>query len=331
MESTIKYITIDDVKQMTDIEGLVLEGCGGDINEWVEGITEMLRDDEILLYGDTFKNISVFNHNDITSMIFHMDDVSLDYEKLPIWRLKTKADFGSTWLSDYLVNRLGINKEMSEEMFKEISINEITDKKTEIDKSSKEHSCKSSQDVSYEYRIFSNADEINIPKLNVEDLDIPKILLKLHAVYNGNIASAVDNLKIFDDNTTNKYLLFVNQQDSYLAPVIEIYKRGSEASHFCLNLMEEKDTGTDTKIFAIDISEQKGIGRLIELDNNALYSNIKNCSILPSHIETTMTDGSKHSLTLLDLAIASTTQKNQIVNTELKYLPIEEKQIHRDY
>ena len=32
----IKIVTIDELRQMNDQEGLILQGCGGDLQEWVE-------------------------------------------------------------------------------------------------------------------------------------------------------------------------------------------------------------------------------------------------------------------------------------------------------
>ena len=36
-----------------------------------------------------------------------IDDVQLDIGKLAMWRLHTHEQFGGTWLSDYVPNRLG--------------------------------------------------------------------------------------------------------------------------------------------------------------------------------------------------------------------------------
>ena len=35
----IKKLTTAEVSKMRDSEGLVLQGCGGDLQEWVVGIT----------------------------------------------------------------------------------------------------------------------------------------------------------------------------------------------------------------------------------------------------------------------------------------------------
>lgn len=101
-------ITVDDVRQMINEEGLVLQGCGGDPQKWIDGINALLTKQGILLEGDTFKKVSRFNFDGRTNLIFHMDNVRLDIGKLAMWRLQTHQQFGGTWLSDYLPNRLGI-------------------------------------------------------------------------------------------------------------------------------------------------------------------------------------------------------------------------------
>lgn len=92
---------------MNDSEGLILQGCGGDLQEWVDGINEMLTDEGILKDGDIFKDVSVFTHNGLTNLLFHFEDTKLDVGRLAIWRLKTHEQFGGTWLSDYVPNDLG--------------------------------------------------------------------------------------------------------------------------------------------------------------------------------------------------------------------------------
>ncbi len=92
---------------MTDSEGLILQGCGGDLEEWVTGLNEMLTEEGILLDGDTFKDVSSFEHGGMTNLLFSMDDVKLDVGKLAMWRLQSHSVFGGTWASDYIPNALG--------------------------------------------------------------------------------------------------------------------------------------------------------------------------------------------------------------------------------
>ena len=55
----IKTITADDLRQMEDLEGLILQGCGGDIQEWVDGINGLFTEAGILQESSRFE--SVFN------------------------------------------------------------------------------------------------------------------------------------------------------------------------------------------------------------------------------------------------------------------------------
>jgi len=103
----IKHITADDLRRMPDQEGLVLMGCGGDPREWVDGINGMLAESGILQDGARFENVSVFEHEGLTCLLFRFDDVKLHVGRLAMWRLQTHEHFGGTWLSDFVPNRLG--------------------------------------------------------------------------------------------------------------------------------------------------------------------------------------------------------------------------------
>lgn len=103
----MKQITTADLCKMAGTEGLILQGCGGDPQEWLNGINEMLTREGILQNGDTFKEVSVFEHDGRTNLLFPMDGVDLDMGRLAMWRLASHGSFGGTWLSDYVPNRLG--------------------------------------------------------------------------------------------------------------------------------------------------------------------------------------------------------------------------------
>lgn len=104
----IQKISAEDLKKMQDREGLVLQGCGGDLREWEDGIHQMLAEEKILQNGAHFKEIYAFEHEGCTNLLFMMDGIELDTGWLALWRLRTHAQFGGTWLSDYLPNRLGV-------------------------------------------------------------------------------------------------------------------------------------------------------------------------------------------------------------------------------
>ena len=100
----IREKTTEDLRHMTDEEGLILQGCGGDLQEWVDGINDLLTQEGILLNGDIFRDISVFENQGRTCLLFPMEDVELNIGKLAVWRIKTHENFAGTWLSDYLDN-----------------------------------------------------------------------------------------------------------------------------------------------------------------------------------------------------------------------------------
>lgn len=105
---SISEITVYELRRMEDQEGLVLQGCGGPLQDWLDGINSMLTRVGILKYGTQFENISTFQKDGATCLLFPFDqDVQLDMGKLAVWRLQTHSDFGSTWLSDYVPNYLG--------------------------------------------------------------------------------------------------------------------------------------------------------------------------------------------------------------------------------
>ena len=80
-------ITIDKLRRMKHKEGLILQGCGGDIQEWVDGINERLTQEDILLEGTKFRNVRSFFYEGLTNLLFPFEDVKLDFGRLAIWRL----------------------------------------------------------------------------------------------------------------------------------------------------------------------------------------------------------------------------------------------------
>lgn len=107
---SIKKITAEDLRRMDGKEGLILQGCGGSLDEWVDGINDLITESGILLEGTKFKaeNCSTFEHDGLTCLMFPFsEDVKLDVGRLAMWRLQTHGQLGGTWLSDYVPNRLG--------------------------------------------------------------------------------------------------------------------------------------------------------------------------------------------------------------------------------
>jgi len=106
MNAEIKEIAADDLRRMEGREGIVFEGCA-DLPGWVDGINETLTEAGILLNGTTFRNVSSFKRDGLTCLLFDFEGAELDIGKFAMWRLQTHEQFGGTWLSDYVPNRLG--------------------------------------------------------------------------------------------------------------------------------------------------------------------------------------------------------------------------------
>ena len=121
-DNAIRRIQVGDLRKMSDREGLILQGCGGDPQEWLEGINEMLTDAGILRNGSRFERASLFEYDGHTNMLFDFEGVDLDVGKLAMWRLTTYGTIGGTWLSDYVPNRLGGFLEESEPTLREAGL-----------------------------------------------------------------------------------------------------------------------------------------------------------------------------------------------------------------
>ena len=117
----INQITLTDLRRMNGKEGLILQGCGGETQEWVDGINKMLTDKGILLDDTKFENVSVFKSDGVTCILYPFEDVHLDIGKLAMWRLQSYTAFAGTGLSDYVDNKLGgfiIDEQNKEEKLK---------------------------------------------------------------------------------------------------------------------------------------------------------------------------------------------------------------------
>ena len=104
---SITRIETQQLRSMENNDGLVVQGCGGDLQEWADGINDMLTEADILKNGSRFETCYVFENENLTCILFPFKDVQLDIGKLAMWRLQTHEQFGGTWLSDYVPNRLG--------------------------------------------------------------------------------------------------------------------------------------------------------------------------------------------------------------------------------
>lgn len=59
---SITHIETDQLREMSDKEGLIIQGCGGPLQEWGDGINDMLTESGILKNGSRFEDVYSFEH-----------------------------------------------------------------------------------------------------------------------------------------------------------------------------------------------------------------------------------------------------------------------------
>lgn len=99
----IKKITNKELISMSkDNDYLVWQGCGGPLEDWYTGITNLMIENDIAKKDYKMTEMYVFNNNGTTCLITPLDNLNLS--KLAIMRLMWRPTFGTMWLSDYISN-----------------------------------------------------------------------------------------------------------------------------------------------------------------------------------------------------------------------------------
>ena len=103
-----KKTTFSNLKNLAEknVEGIVLLGAGGNHNEWVDGVTKILKkekiaksDDASKVFEDIYTVTTSGGRRDIVLTFKEPSDLHIG--KMAMWRLA----FGDcSWLSDYVVN-----------------------------------------------------------------------------------------------------------------------------------------------------------------------------------------------------------------------------------
>ena len=109
------YLNNSDSKKLEELRNtsaFTIEGAGGDLNDWMKGINELLAEKNIgqvdtfytfsgKLMNDTY-NLTGSNRypDDFTFLCFKLD--GLDIGKLAMFKLQ----FGARWLDDIIDNNL---------------------------------------------------------------------------------------------------------------------------------------------------------------------------------------------------------------------------------
>ena len=61
---SIQKISLEQLRRMGDQEGLILQGCGGDLQDWMDGINVMLTEDGVFKKGAGFKSVAIRKHEE---------------------------------------------------------------------------------------------------------------------------------------------------------------------------------------------------------------------------------------------------------------------------
>ena len=171
------------------------------------------------------------------------------------------------------------------------------------------------RDIPAEYRIFKAPDEIGKQPLTLCDADIAATVMQMHAVCNGSMDYAPDNLKTLFHEQNGDYLLLINRDDVFLSPVIEAYKRGTETSAFISLAAKSSAERPDFAAFAVRINSQgeDGVfGDFIELNGKALCANIARHAVAPDRVDVIYSNGASKSYDLWDWAELPTYAKDDI-------------------
>lgn len=110
-EEELSKVTVEEIKfsnfkkAVADEEGIVLLGAGGDLKEWIGGVTDQLKEEGIVegtlseLWSKIYVMTTVDGRTDL-AMVFNPTG-KFDMGKMAMWRLR----FGDcSWISDYLTN-----------------------------------------------------------------------------------------------------------------------------------------------------------------------------------------------------------------------------------
>ena len=101
VKKEVKHIHFNDCG---DGEGLVFMGCGGDLNDWVDFLSELIKDADsnfdVTTECEPFVQLRTTGGR-IDLLLRFKHDGKIPIGALAMWRLRVR---GCSWLSDYIVN-----------------------------------------------------------------------------------------------------------------------------------------------------------------------------------------------------------------------------------
>ena len=106
----VKTIEMKDLLKYEGKQGLILQGCGGDPQEWIDGINDTFTKQGLLFDGTKFdaEDCAVFKNGNSTCILFPFSESThINAGRLHIWRIATHEQFGGVWLTDFVDHQLG--------------------------------------------------------------------------------------------------------------------------------------------------------------------------------------------------------------------------------
>lgn len=116
-------MTYFDLMMLKDKEGLVCLGCGGNLDEWYEGINKMMVEEGVTTNPYIFKEVAVVTLPNIVIMVFFFPEDILDFNVGRLAIVRLNFDW-MKWLSDYIYigrEANGITDEALQKLQKRIS------------------------------------------------------------------------------------------------------------------------------------------------------------------------------------------------------------------
>ena len=112
---SIRTVSIDELRRMKNSQGIVLQGCGGDLQEWVDGFNDLMTKENILLDGSKFENCVAFQNGDVTCILYPFEGAKVNLGKLSIWRIASHETFGGMWFDEFVSKNFGGFTDSTEE------------------------------------------------------------------------------------------------------------------------------------------------------------------------------------------------------------------------
>lgn len=107
LDEAVEQISFNELKGIKDLSMVVL-GAGGDPQEWVDGISDVLRKESIVaLRPDTFSRAAIITGNKLGDegrkdlLLVFNPEAKPNVSRLAMWRIQWG---GISWLEDFIHN-----------------------------------------------------------------------------------------------------------------------------------------------------------------------------------------------------------------------------------